>query len=283
MRSRNTERKNILQRTCNPRGSFFALGRVTRLGLLTLGLAQAVPATAYEMELANCRTPESLTFRSFYSSPNYLQVERIVTYPGETARVILPRNPENNPRHDPGHLQNCTLGSNPNHTQWLVFKFWAENWFGTPNEDHIAIVMRGYFDGLGPNESPYFDGRGMIFHRFWGGVMGERYAAGVPGLSGGFIERLGDGTFDPAFLKNRTTYQVEMHASTNGVAYRVTNLTTGQAAGWRYHGQIPGDLPTFGTGLGFAVLCPPGSDHQCQATSRFTLYLWDIATGWFAP
>jgi hypothetical protein len=240
----------------------------------------AGPVQADLSELNDCRTPHYILISSAPAASGY-QITRSEWYQGASLPIVRGSNPEGNPEHDPGHLQNCTEGAQWNYTQWLTFKFQAQNWFSSANEDHVAIVLRGFFDGLGAGQTPTYDGRGMIFHRFWGGVMGERYAANIPGAQGS-VEALGNDA-QPGFLQDYTTYQVEMHASPNGVAYRVTNVATGQAMGWRYYGNLPNDPPTYGSGLGFAVLCPAQQSPQCTAPPGFRIYFWEIATGWFAP
>lgn len=240
----------------------------------------AGPVQADLSELNDCRTPHYILISSAPTASGY-QITRSEWYPGASLPMVRGSNPEGNPEHDPGHLQNCTQGSQRSHTQWLTFKFQAQNWFNSSNEDHVAIVMRGFFGGLGAGQTPTYDGRGMIFHRFLGGVMGERYAANIPGATTR-VETLA-GAADPSFLRNNTTYQVEMHASPTGVAYRVTNVATGQAQGWRYYGELSNGPRTYGTGLGFAVICPANQSPQCTAPPGFRIYFWEIATGWFAP
>ncbi len=228
-------------------------------------------------EFDNCTTPKYVVFTNPGNGVD--PVVRTVYYSGASAPIVLPANPENNATHAPGHLQNCTRNANPNHVQWLTFKLIARNWFGSANEDHLAVPMRGRF--LNFDSSPIvYDARGVIFHRFKGGMMGERFAFNVPGAPH-HVESLGVAA-DPGFFRNGVTYQIEVHASVNGVAYRATNTSTGEAKEWRYHGQIPGDLNTLGTGLGFAVLCT-GPGGTCSKNSGFNVYFWDIATGWFAP
>lgn len=252
-------------------------------GIITTGalaalLVIATPgdAQAGMEELNNCTTPRYVVFTN---PGDDIGPFRTVYYNGESAPVVLPANPEKDKTHAAGHLQNCTRNSNPNHVQWLTFKLVARNWFGTVNEDHLVIAMRGKFLNL--DSAPVvYDARGPIVHRFWGGILGERIALNVPGVTQ-IYESLGSAA-DPGFFRNGVTYQIEVHASRNGVAYRATNTSTNATTGWRYHGQIPGDKDTAGTGLGFAVICSrPGG--LCHANSTFNVYFWDIATGWFAP
>lgn len=243
-----------------------------------LSLSAPSDAQADILELDNCVTPQYVVFSS---AGNGSDVTRTVFYPGASAPVVLGRNPEGNRNHAPGHLQNCTRNSNASQVQWLTFKLYARNWFGTPNEDHLAVAMRAKFRNLTVPGSESYDARGFIFHRPFGGILGERYALNVPGVQQQ-VESLGAAA-DPGFFRNDVIYQIEAHASRNGVAYRATNTSTGQTTGWRYHGQLPGDVDTLGTGLGFVVLCPTPGAANCGLSPGFNVYFWDISTGWFAP
>jgi hypothetical protein len=246
------------------------------------GLSIAASGTAHAdmSELDDCRTPQYVVFSS---AGNGSDVTRTVFHRGASAPVVLGRNPEGDRNHAPGHLQNCTEGNNgnPGQVQWLVFKLYARNWFGTPNEDHLAVAMRAEFRNLTLPGSESYDARGFIFHRYYGGILGERYALNVPGVQQQ-VESLGAAA-DPGFFGNDVVYQIEAHATRNGVAYRATNTATGQTTGWRYHGQLPGDADTLGTGLGFVVLCPTPGAANCGLSPGFNVYFWDISTGWFTP
>jgi hypothetical protein len=235
----------------------------------------------YDPEPDTCETPTGIAIHNYFAGNGVMRADRYVTYASNAATLYLPRNPGNVLQIDPGHFQNCTENSNPNHTQWITFKIFMDNWIDTPNEDHIVIAMRGTFQDMNTLE-PSYDARGIIFHRSLGGVVGERFAS--PAQNAEAFENLG-AAWNPDFLQNWTSYQVEMHAAVNGVAYRVTKLNNPQeTTGWRYHGLLPGDLPTSGEGLLFGVLCPGYvGDPKCQARWPFSVYFWDIGSGWFAP
>lgn len=265
--------------------SFHAPGRWYRALVAVVfasGLALAATGTAHAdiSELNDCTTPQYVVFSSTGDGSD---VTRTVYYRGASAPVVLGRNPEGNRNHAPGHLQNCTrnYGGNPDQVQWLTFKLYTRNWFGTANEDHLAVAMRAKFRNLTLPGSESYDARGFIFHRYLGGILGERYALNVPGVQQQ-VESLGAAA-NPGFFRNDVIYQIEAHASRNGVSYRATNTVTGQTFGWRYHGQLPGDVDTLGTGLGFVVLCPTPGAANCGLSPGFNVYFWDISTGWFTP
>jgi hypothetical protein len=271
----------------------WSLRAVVRL-ILILGCSMvAVPAwaqrTSGPYEFNGCNVPQQLSIvredeNKPWWPPNW-KTNRYNRYAGESSMLkMVPgsglptaKNPEGVVEHGPGNAQNCTYGYWPWATQWMVFRFRTQSYFGTEVGDHLAILLRASFSNMTQFGSEQYEGIGLALAKDW--------PLGSPGI---FAERFlhpGGGSLEtPALsfsLQDNVTYLVEIHAQTTHVGYRVTNEQNGSTTGWRTWYQ-PGYQPAVpGMGVGFAILCKD-ANARCENYNRdYRIDFWDIGSGWF--
>ena len=229
-------------------------------------------------EFDQCVIPQAVRFARELEGGSWRTTRDVAPPGGPLARMTpavgaaTAKNPEGVVSHGPLVAHNCTPGT-PTARQWLQLRVRTDGFFGTEVGDHLAFGIRGNLATRNVEGNEVIDGIGIVLHRFWGGVLAERF------------QRPGGNAFGPAdspqvVLRDGATYLVEMQATTTSLRFRVTDEDAGTTSGWKDFAQPAGYPPLTGTGLFLAALC--GDDNaRCEAYDRpFRVDLFDIAGGW---
>jgi hypothetical protein len=174
-------------------------------GVSILALPAWAQRTSGPYEYNNCNVPQQLSIvredqNSPWWPPNW-QTNRYNRYPGEPSMLkMVPgsglptaKNPEGVIAHGPGQVQNCTYGYWPGATQWLAFRFRAQNYFGTAVGNHLALMLRASFPTLNQAGNEQYDGIGLVLFK----GMADLVSTGRPSHGSGHGSGHGPGIRSP--------------------------------------------------------------------------------------
>jgi len=194
------------------------------------------------------------------------------------AKMVAPagletgKNPEGVIEHGPLQAQNCTPGA-VGLFQTMRLRVRTEDFFSSEAGDHLAFGVRSYFPTANREGEESLEALGIILHRFWGGVLAERFRR-----PGGNDIGSAEGAQVP--MQDGVQYLIELQATTTALSFRVTIESTGQTTGWKTYQQPADFAPVQGTGFLVAVLCQD-NNARCEAYNRpFRVEFTDIALGW---
>lgn len=256
---------------------------ILAITLLVAGMVGNASAQTYAglHEFNICAIPQQIVIANEnVGFPSvYYQVQRYVQYPGQPLVKMYAqpgyttgKNLLMSPTAAPQQVQNCSNGG-PFGTQWLSFRVKTTNYFGSGVADHLVFGMRGAFT------TSSYDAIGIIFHPYFGGIMGERFRFGIDSL----LSIRQTPTPQPQLgLQDGKEYLVEILAAPDTISYRITNVTNNVLQDWRAFANPAGYPLINGTGLMFAVLCngAPGANCDNFTTTPFRVDIWAIASGW---
>lgn len=207
------------------------------------------------------------------------QTQRYVARGGEPLALMVAaapletaKNPEGVLSHGPLLAQNCTPAGT-GRVQTLSLRVRTEGFFEGAAGDHLAFGLRTFYPTANRAGEEAYDAIGVIFHRWWGGVMGERFRR--PGGNA-----IGPVEGPQVALRDGVDYLLEMEAQAQQVRWRVTVTGSGESTGWRSY-QAPADFaPASGTGFLIAVLCND-DNARCEGFDRsFRVDVREMVFGW---